>query len=153
MPDAEFYNLDSDLRLWNSTSGCIVIGFEPFTQVPNNLAVKLWTRMLGPQSGVYKGIYPTKEQAEELITHGEQMNLFKVADTIFLNNNEQNLFLTSSNYSDLTELEKTNSAKAVIFNNECLLIKPNGDTTKTVIMLADKNKGTVFARYYTYQTR
>lgn len=109
--------------------------------------------MLGPQSGVYKGIYPTKEQAEELITHGEQMNLFKVADTIFLNNNEQNLFLTSSNYSDLTELEKTNSAKAVIFNNECLLIKPNGDTTKTVIMLADKNKGTVFARYYTYQTR
>jgi hypothetical protein len=153
MPDAEFYNLDPNLRLWKSTSGCIVIGFEPFTQVPNNLAVKLWTKMLGTQSGVYNGIYPTKEQAEEMIKHGEQMNLFEVADTIILNNNKQNLFLTTSNHSDLAELEKSNSAKAFILDNECLLIEPNGDTTKSVIILADKNKGSVFARYYNYQAR
>ena len=153
MPDAEFYNLDPDLRLWNSTSGCIVLGFESFTQVPNNLAVKFWTKTLGRQKGVYKGIYPTREQAEEMIKQGEQVSLSKVADTIFLNNSKQNLLLTSSNYSDLAELEKTSSAKAFILNNECLLIEPNGDTTKRVIMLADKNNGTVFARYYNYQTR
>lgn len=153
MPNAEFYNLDPELRVWNSTSGCIVLGFEPFTQLPNNVAVKFWTKTLGKQKGVYKGIYPTRKQAEELITHGKQMNLIKVADTIFLDNNKQNLFLTSSNYDDLAALENANSAKAFILNDECLLIAPNGDTTKHVIMLADKNKGTVFARYYNYQTR
>ena len=108
--------------------------------------------MLGTQNGVYNGVYPTKEQAEDMIKQGEKMNLSKVADTIFLSDNKQSLFLTSSNYSDLAELEKTTSAKAFILNNECLLIKPVGDTTKTVIMLADKNKGTVFARYYKYKT-
>jgi hypothetical protein len=39
MPDGEFYNLDPDLRVWNSKSGCVVLGFEPLTQVPNNLAI------------------------------------------------------------------------------------------------------------------
>lgn len=153
MPNAEFYNLDPDLRLWHSTSGCIVMGFEPFTQVPNNLAVKLWTKLLGTQKGVYKGVYPTKEQAEELIKQGEQMNLSKVADTIFLKNNQENLFLTAGKYNDLEELRKTNRAKGFILNNECVLIELTDDTTKKVIMLADKNTGTVFARYYNYQTR
>lgn len=152
MPDQEFYNLDPDLRLWNSSSGCIVLGYEPFTQLPNNLAIKFWTRTLGIQNGTYKGIYPTKEQSREIIKMGRQMNLAKVADTIYMSNEKEILFIVSAKSIGVDALEKVNSAKAFLLNNECWLIQPNGDTTNKVIMLADKTSGIVFARYYNLQT-
>jgi hypothetical protein len=153
MPNAEFYNLDPDLRVWNSTSGCVVMGSELFTQVPHNLAVRFWIALLGSQKGVYKGIYPTKEQANEIISKGEQVRLSKVSDTFFLNYRNKPLFLQSDNNEDLDILVKTTSARAFVLNNECLLMESMIDTTKRLILLADKKTGKVFARYYNYQTR
>jgi hypothetical protein len=153
MPDGEFYNLDPDLRVWNSTSGCVVMGFEPFTQVPNNLAIRFWTSLLGTQKGVYKGVYPTKEQAKELISNGELVKLSKHANAFLLNYKNQPLSLQSENYDDLDVLGKTTDAKAFVLNNECLLMETTADTTQRVILLADKSSGKIFARYYEYQTR
>jgi hypothetical protein len=152
LPDEEFYNLDPELRVWNSSSGCIVIGFEPFTQIPNNLAVKFWTKMLGRQTGVYKGVYPTRQQAEELVKRGEQMNLYRGVDTIFLSSNKQNLFLVPGSFGNLQELEKVTTAKAFILNRECLLLQAAPDATKTVIILADKTEGIPFAKYFYYKS-
>jgi len=147
LPNSEFYNLDRGLRVWHSTSGCIVIGFEPFTQVPNNWAVLFWTKLLGTQKGVYKGVYPTREQAEEIIRKGEQVSFSRSADTFFITSGNQQLFFQTHNYNDLTVLKNTLAAKMAVLNNECLLVEPLGDTTKRLILLADKSNGKVFARY------
>lgn len=152
LPDREFYNLDPNLRVWNSTSGCIVMGYEPFTQAPNNLAVRFWTSLLGTQKGVYKGVYPTKEQAKELLSRGEPVKLSKQASGFFLNYKNQPLFLQSKDDDDLDVLEKTTDAKAFVMNNECLLMETIVDNIKQVILLADKSSGKIFARYYEYQT-
>jgi len=152
LPDDEFYNLDPDLRAWNSTSGCIFLGFEPFTQVPNNLAVRFWTSLLGPQKGVYHGAYPTKQQAIELMGKSEKVRLSKQTDTFFLVYKHQSFPLQSDNYDDLDVLEKTAVVKAIVFKKQCLLIQAESDTTKRIILLADKNNGNIFARYYNYQT-
>lgn len=150
MPDREFYNLDADLRVWNATSGCVVMGLEPFTQAPNNWAVRFWTSMLGTQQGVYKGIYPTKDQAKAMIQHGEQVQLSKLTDTFFIRYKNEPLFLRSYNYDDLDVLNNATTTNAFVLNNECLLVEPIGDTTQRVIILADKSNGKVFARYYDY---
>jgi hypothetical protein len=153
MPDREFYNLDPDLRAWNSTSGCVVMGVEPFTQAPNNWAVRFWTSLLGTQNGVYKGIYPTKDQAKAMIQQGEQVQLSKLADTFFIRYKNEPLFFRSNNYYDLDILKKATATNAFVLNDQCLLVEPIGDTTKRVIILADKSNGNVFARYYDYQIR
>ena len=150
--DAEYFNLDPKLRAWKSSSGCMVIGFEPFTQVPNNLAVNFWTSLLGPQKGVYNGVYPTKEQAIELMNKSVQVGLTKDANTIHLNYNNQSL-LFQPDVNEFKELENTDSLKAAVFNNQCLLVEIATDTNKHVTLLADKSNGKIFARYYDYQTR
>src|SRR5687768_8670440 len=106
LPSREYYNLNPDLRAWNSTSGCIVYGYESFTHDPNNLAVRLWTSLFGFQPGVYKGTYPTKAQAKELIKRGQKVNLTKISDTVFLNYDQQNLFLLLINTRYENPLEK-----------------------------------------------
>ncbi|HET7732453.1 MAG TPA: hypothetical protein VFK73_01345, partial [Paludibacter sp.] len=67
MPDPEFLNLDRDYRAWNTTSGCVVYGYEPFIHDPNNLAIKLCTWIGGFQKGVYAGIYPDQKETNKLI--------------------------------------------------------------------------------------
>ena len=152
MPNAEFYNLDPELRAWRSTSGCMVVGFEPFTQAPNNLAVNFWTSLLGPQKGVYNGVYPTKEQAIELMNKSVQVGLMKDANTIHINYNNQSLYFQPG-VNDFKELENTDSVKAAVFKNQCLLVEIATDTNKHVTLLADKSNGKIFARYYDYQTK
>ncbi len=152
-PGAEFYNLDPELRAWNATSGCVVMGFEPFTQIPNNLAIKFWTSLFGTQKGVYKGVYPTRDQAKGLISNGEVVKLFKKADTYLISYKNQILSLGSDNYDDLDVLKKTTIAKAFVLNNECLIVESTSDSTQSVILLADRISGKVFARYYEYHSR
>ncbi|MDZ7897467.1 MAG: hypothetical protein U5N85_05490, partial [Arcicella sp.] len=72
MPDKEFYNLDREYRVGNSTTGCIVLGFEAFTHLPNNVAVRLWTNLFGFQKGVYSGQYPDKLQTEKILEKVKQ---------------------------------------------------------------------------------
>jgi hypothetical protein len=150
LPGPEFYNLNPDLRTWNTSSGCIVYGHESFTQEPNNLAVKLWTSLFGFQPGVYEGVYPTREQAKELIKKGQKVNLTKISDTVFLDYDQQPLFLLSNYTRYENPLEKCVSAKAFLLNDECLLIEPLADSSESVIMLADKKSGTIFAQYYNF---
>jgi hypothetical protein len=59
--------------------------------------------------------------------------------------------MQSDNYVDLVVLGKTETGRAFIYNNECLLMQISVDTTQRVIFLADKSNGKIFARYYDYR--
>ncbi len=74
-----FHGIDRETRVVSTSSGCIFLGFEPFVFPANNAAVRLWTNLFGFQRGSYKGVFPTEEEAQEIM---------KSADTIFVNHSE-----------------------------------------------------------------
>ncbi len=63
LPHAEFWNLDPRWRCYRSSSGCVTDGSEPFTQGPNNVAVRMMIGSFGPMTGAYTGAYPTRLEA------------------------------------------------------------------------------------------
>ncbi|AXY73733.1 hypothetical protein D3H65_06970 [Paraflavitalea soli] len=150
LPDEEFYNLDPDLRVWYSTSGCVVMETEPFKQTPNNWAVRFWTRLLGPQNDVYKGGYPTREEVAGYIGQGKRLHYFQSGDTVSFDEPGQPLLLEVNRYNDLDIFRKTSTAVLFELNKECLLVQPVGEGVENVVFLADKRGGKIFARYYDY---
>lgn len=148
LPDKEFFNLDPEVRTWRQTTGCIVLGFEPFTQLPNNLTVRLLTSFFGFQKNAYKGVYPTKQQAKDLISKANPVTVWGQDRVYKCNYKNQLLTLRISHFEDLYPLDNCTMAKAVVINNECLLLGLQTDTTRQMIFLVDKDNEYVFARYY-----
>ena len=149
-PDKEFYNLDRQYRVGTSTSGCIVLGFELFTHLPNNIAIKLWTNIFGFQKGVYGGQYPNKLETEKILENVKQETSF-VNDSLYfkfqLGNNTYKI--QDTEHRNLQELENVNSAKIVIIDKNLIVFKPTVEGEETIITyLADNETGKVFARYY-----
>jgi hypothetical protein len=146
LPTREFYNLDKDYRTWKSTSGCIVMGFEPLTQLPNNFAVKFWTNLLGYQRGVYRGIYPDKSDAVKMIErNGEEVEILKSGAQITFRINNIPVQVKRIRHWDTKELDSCKTAKVFIVGNELIIIKPIFRTD--VLYLADNNTGSIFAEY------
>jgi hypothetical protein len=71
LPGTAYGNVDPQFRCGHATSGCLVSGSEWMTHAPNNAAIVLLTRILGPQPGAYTGPYPTDRQASAAVTSGE----------------------------------------------------------------------------------
>lgn len=80
-PGPHFGNLDRELRCYRSTSGCTVSGFEPFTQSPYNLALRILIKTFGPMRGAYTGPYPTSEEAFELIRQSSRRVTYEGLNT------------------------------------------------------------------------
>lgn len=70
LPGVEYWNLSRDSRVSRTTSGCVVMGHEELTMVPNNLAVELMGRLFGAMPGSYRGPYPTRAEASALVEAG-----------------------------------------------------------------------------------
>ena len=66
-PGYEYSNLDPDYRVRRRTSGCRVSGIEVLTHLPNNTAVTAMVNVFGPMKGVYRGPYPTRDEAREAL--------------------------------------------------------------------------------------
>jgi hypothetical protein len=66
-----YHGIDRETRIPVTTSGCIVVGYEPLVFSTNNLAVKFWTNLLGYQRGSYTGSYPSKDEAKEILLQGD----------------------------------------------------------------------------------
>lgn len=167
LPGPEFWNLHPQFRAWRSTSGCVVMGDEIFTQTPNNIAVKFWTKLLGPQPHVYQGYYPSKQETDSLLRIGGARVKYERSDqTIAFNFNGESIQIENKLNEHriimlhrqlvsggLSNSDKIDSANVLIFNNECIIFQPIWDTLKLQTILADRNTGKAFARYFTYQTR
>lgn len=150
-PNSEFYNLDRELRTWNSTSGCIYSGIEPITQYPNNAAVRLCTSLFGVQSGVYRGQYPEKDQALAMIqTQGQTVSFKESGHNISFPIGTQTITLHDVyplTNQDLPLPDSCRTATAAVVNNELVLFIPNTCHTSK-LYLAEYTTGKVFARYW-----
>jgi hypothetical protein len=151
LPGPEFYNLDKDYRLRTSSSGCLVTGFEPLTQWPNNSAVKLWTNLLGYQTGVYHGVYPDKNETKKILTlNGREVAILQLEQSFsFTVNNKVHTIIRQKNWN-AQKMDGCKTAKVALINNELLLVKPVSCTDLQVTYLADNKSGEIFATYYEY---
>ena len=150
-PEPEFYNLDREYRAWNSTSGCIVLGFEPLTQTPNNWAITLWTNLFGFQKGVYKGTYPDKNEAGKLIDSIRQEVPFtKNKLTYKFHLGDKEYAISETGNGNMQNLDTCKTAKIIIVKNELIIFKPIIKSDELVTYLADNKTGQIFARYYEY---
>jgi hypothetical protein len=154
LPAPEFYNLDRQFRAWNSTSGCVVMGFEPLTQSPNNWAIKFWTNSFGFQKGVYTGSYPDDTLANKMIDSLGQETGFsknKMTFKFYLAGKEYKISETAR-YRGMQNLDSCKSAKVALIDNDLILFKPTiVSDDKKVTYLADNKTGQIFARYYEYR--
>jgi hypothetical protein len=66
-PGPEYGNLDPEYRVYRPTSGCLVMGTEILTHVPNNVAIALLTKVFGPMRGTYRGPYPSRDEAGDAL--------------------------------------------------------------------------------------
>ena len=151
LPEPEFYNLDRQFRAWNSTSGCIVLGFEALTQAPNNWAIKLWTNLFGFQKGVYKGTYPDKIEAGKIVDSiGQEINFSQNEMTYKFHLDNKDYIISETEHRDMQNLDSCKSAKVALINGELIIFKPTIRSDESVSYLADSKTGKIFARYYEY---
>jgi hypothetical protein len=148
LPSREFYNLDRDYRTWKSTSGCVVVGYEPLTQWPNNLAIRFWTKLLGYQRGVYRGAYPDKIEAAKIIERsGKDVEISKSEMAIKLTIYNKVIKVKGIRDWGIKELDSCKTAKVAIVDNELLIIKPISNSNPQIMYLADNGTGRIFAEY------
>ena len=145
-----FHGIDSETRVVSTSSGCIFIGYELFVFPANNAAVRLWTNLFGFQRGSYSGVFPSEEEALEII---------KSADTIVVNHSD-NFFQfnavgqsirvdTSDFYSYRSSVSPFDKVIGKTLKNECFIFKRigNKDERKT-IYIVDIIEGKLLNAYF-----
>jgi len=151
-PEPEFYNLDRQYRVWNSTSGCIMLGFEPMTQVPNNWAIKFWTYLFGFQKKVYTGTYPDEMEADKIINRiGQEINFSENGMGYKFCFDNKDYAISESEHRDRQNLDSCKTAKVALVDNELIVFKPILLGDQVVTYLADSKTGQIFAQYYEYR--
>ncbi len=151
LPGPESHNLDKDYRVWQSSSGCIVVGFEVFTHTPRNFAIQLCTKLFGYQRNVYTGVYPDRNETTSILK--------EKCDTISFERKGYNFIFSLENVSytlketrrfDNKDFDSSSTARAVIVNDELIIFRPITvlKDRPSITLLADKKNGKVFARYY-----
>ncbi|SEB35629.1 hypothetical protein SAMN04489761_0077 [Tenacibaculum sp. MAR_2009_124] len=148
LPAFGFENLNKEYRVHTSSSGCLVTGIEPFINYPNNVAVKVCTKLFGYQKGVYGGFYPSFEESNDLINkHGREFPFVVKNDTLEVTheNSEYKLWVFTFNRNH--KLNRFNTkAKIVSRKNELIIVSTASDSLK-IVYLIDSKTGKNFAKY------
>jgi hypothetical protein len=144
-----FVGIDRDTRLNSTSSGCIVLGFEPFVFPANNAAVKLCTNVFGYQRGAYTGAFPSQEEA---------LDILKNSDTIIPKLNARYLeFKLAGNMVRIDTNAYTYKAAdldtviGTAVKNECFVFRPvehNEDVRYSPIYLIDIRKNELIKSYF-----
>lgn len=157
MPGIEFYNLDPEYRVSHSSSGCVVMGFEAFSQYPNNYAVKLWTHSLGIQPKVYTGIYPTKQETKDLLLSRKTPIEYAIKEGNFLFQFEDQSYEIHDPLSHWKRKDlEIGKAEVLIVEKELLIFKALPEETiplylqREITYLVDLATENVFAKYAEY---
>ncbi len=149
LPGAEFYNLNPEYRVWNSSSGCVLMGYEPFTQYSNNFAVKSWTKLLGYQKGVYRGNYPDRISAENILLQQGKEVEFTQDDSSFNIGFEGKSYLVERLFHrNQAEFKGTARAMAVKLDDGLMLFMPIQNESYLFLSLIDLKNAKIFAEYH-----
>lgn len=147
-PDFEFSNLDKDYRAWNTTTGCVSYGHEPFIKTPNNISIKFWTNFLGYQKGAYCGFYPDKNETFKLIDSlGRKVTFKKEKENCKFEINKKHYKINENKNQMLFEIDNCDSAKVAIVKNQLIIFRPIREGKFFETYLADKETGKIFATY------
>lgn len=110
--------------------------------------VKLWTRLLGPQRGVYQGIYPDKRETEELLATQASSLIFKKGikgSTFQLDG--KTFLIEEYQYHPQEDLSLDKIAHVLFLNKELIIFKALDQKSFPITYLIDYKSGKIFARY------
>lgn len=159
LPDPEFYNIDRKYRCHNSTSGCLVLGYEWFTQGLSNATLRLLIGLFGFQKGAYTGDYPTVEEVVKIVKTEEKpieladksvaIHLEGLGDIIEINPFETTNWVLKSEFYNNVEPNGKLKGRCVLKNDFLVLTidEHPSDTTNSYYYLIDARKGETFALY------
>lgn len=116
LPEPEFYNIDREFRCPNSTSGCLTLGYEWFTQGLSNTTLRCLIRTFGFQEGSYTGEYPTEAEVVQLLKNaGRRVKLL-----------DKSIAIHVEGLGEVLEIDPFETAneflKSEFYNN----VEPNG---------------------------
>lgn len=149
-----FHGIDRETRVISTSSGCILVGFEPFVFPANNAAVWLWTNLFGFQRGSYKGAFPTEDEAEKIIKSADTIIVKHIDNFLLFNTAGQKVKVdTSDFYSYRISSSSFDKVVGKSINNECFIFqrldnKDADDRKKIYIVDIGKNK--LLKTYFDY---
>ena len=148
-----YHGIDRETRVPSTSSGCIFLGFEPFVFPANNSAVKLWTNIFGFQQGAYTGIYPTQEEAEEILKSADTVSVMQLDAYYEFVINDISVRLDKLGLGRFHDAgESTDKVIGKMVNNECFIFQRFdivGNVDK-VIYLADIKNRRLLTKYFVY---
>ncbi len=147
-----FHGIDRDTRVVSTSSGCIFVGFEPFVFPANNAAVRLWTNLFGFQRGSYKGVFPTEEEAQEIIKSADTI-IAKHTDNFLQFNTAGQLVKvdTADFYSYCNSSSEFKKVVGKTIKNECFVFQSldnNDEEVSNPIYIVDVNKHKLLKTYF-----
>lgn len=157
----DYRNLDPVVRCSRTTGGCFPCGNEWARILPNNLAVRSISSLLGPMPGGYQGAYPDEKKAKQLITNGAAVKACDVYNGRFsvdgvevvLDKGVGKELLDSFCFYDV-KWSKGLTLAAAIYKEDCVILRipnePFEDPAKcaATIVLIGRERGRPFAYYY-----
>lgn len=143
--------IDRETRVPETTSGCILIGFEPFVHLPNNAAVRLMTNLFGYQPGSYMGAYPTEEEAVALMAQADTVRVERKDRYYVISAQGTTTKFDSLKFRKLGYSQEDFPMDTILANtmgDECLIFRQwDAGNKGEVLLLADIREGRVFAGY------
>jgi len=147
-----YHGIDRETRVPLRSSGCIVIGYEPFVFQANNFAVNLWTSSFGFQKGSYTGAFPTEEEAREIINSADTISVNHVGKLLQFDTKKQIIEVdTTSFYIHLSSSKELNLAVGKTIKDECFIFKrltDNKQEASKEIYIVDINNKRLLTTYY-----
>lgn len=146
-----YHGIDQETRATCTSSGCMVVGYEPFVFLANNAAVRLWTNLFGYQRNAYTGVFPTEDEAYEMVKTTDNIVVTKT-DTWFR-------FATPGQEVKVDTIEfkrfhwapaHLDTVKGKVLNNECLLFQQADHDVRgnDLIYLADIKGNKILTVYF-----
>lgn len=149
-----YHGIDRETRVPDTSSGCIVVGYEPFVFSANNFAVRTWTNLLGYQRGAYTGSFPTKDEAKRILENGDTITVER-RDRFFQFTTRNRMVKLDTTSLDKFYFHQPKFDKIIgdIVDGECFVFQQIGvDETRfeKMIFLVDIKKDWVITQYVDY---
>lgn len=155
-----YHGIDKETRVVSTSNGRLFIGYEIFVYPANNIAVRFLTSLFGYEDGAYNGIFPSENEAREIIKTAEPVVIKYRDGFIQFELKNQKIKLNTSDFYNYGCLEqygfgigtniKFDKAIGKIINNECFVfqnINNKNDFSTEVTLLVDIKKNRLLKIY------